>query len=166
MGKTKAPKDSRPKKLTSQERHARDCKVCNHKQREAIEGEWISWGDTTQIAKDHILSRNSIYRHAEMMGLFAKRDRNIRAALGRIIEKAGAVDVTAAAVVSAIHAYAKINANGEWVDRVEHVDLKAVFDRMSREELDLYAKEGTMPAWTKEFLGATPLQPIAEDYGG
>jgi hypothetical protein len=166
MGKPKQPKDSRPKKLSSQERHARDCKVCNHKEREQIEWEWTSWGDTTQIAKDYGLSRNSIYRHAEMLGLFSKRDRNIRAALGRIIEKAGSVDVTAAAVVGAIQAYAKINANGEWVERVEHVDLKAVFDRMSREELDLYAKEGTLPPWTKEFLGGTRVQAILEEDDG
>jgi len=149
-------------KQSSQERHARDCKVCNHEQREAIEHEWTSWGDTTQIAKDYDLSRNSIYRHAEMMGLYEKRRCNVRAALERIIEKAGAVDVTAAAVVSAIQAYAKINANGEWVDRVEHVDLKAVFERMSREELDLYARDGTLPPWTREFLGATRVQSIAE----
>jgi hypothetical protein len=165
MGK-KGKQQNTPKKQTSQERHARDCKVCNHKQREEIEQEWIAWGDTTQIAKNYSLSRYSVYRHAEMMGLFAKRDRNIRAALGRIIEKAGAVEVTAAAVVSAIQAYAKINANGEWVDRVEHVDMRAVFDRMSREELELYAQEGTMPPWTREFLGATLMQSIAEDYDG
>ncbi len=165
MGKKEKKQKTQPfKKQTSQERHARDCKVCKHQEREAIEQEWISWGDTTQIAKDYSLSRNSIYRHAEMMGLYAKRDRNIRAALGRIIEKAGSVDVTSAAVVSAIQAYAKINANGEWVDRVEHVDLKAVFDRMSREELDLYAKHGTLPPWTREFLGATPLQSLAEEH--
>lgn len=165
MGKTKPSKATIPK-LTSQDRHARDCKVCNHKEREAIECEWTSWGDTTQIAKDYGLSRNSLYRHAEMMGLREKRQRNIRAALERIIEKAGGVEVTAAAVVSAIQAYAKINANGEWVDRVEHVDMRAVFDRMSREELDLYAKNGTMPPWTKEFLGGTPLQAIGENYDG
>jgi hypothetical protein len=168
MGKkktaTKPRKDSVPQKQTSQERHARDCKVCKHQDREAIEQEWISWGDTTQIAGEYQISRNSIYRHAEMMGLFQKRDRNLRSALGRIIEKAGAVEVTSAAVVSAIQAYAKINTNGEWVDRVEHVDLKAVFDRMSREELDCYAKEGTLPPWTREFLGATPLQSVVEEH--
>jgi hypothetical protein len=167
MGKkTKQQKVQPAKKQTSQERHVRDCKVCNHKEREAIEQEWTSWGDTTQIAKDYSLSRNSIYRHAEMVGLFVKRERNIRAALGRIIEKAGSVDVTSASIVAAVQAYAKINANGEWVDRVEHVDLKVVFDRMSRDELELYAKNGTLPPWTKEFLGATPMQAIAEEHDG
>src|SRR5262252_6162188 len=108
MGKKRSAASTVSKKQSSEARHARDCKVCNHKDREAIEQEWISWGDTTQIAKHYELSRNSIYRHAQMLGLYEKRDRNIRAALGRIIEKAGAVEVTASAVVSAIQAYAKI----------------------------------------------------------
>lgn len=159
MAKTK-------KKQTSQERHARDCKVCNHQKREAIEYEWISWGDTTQIAKDYGLSRSSVYRHAEMMGLYEKRRRNIRAALECIIEKAGSVEVTASSVVAAIQAYAKINANGEWVDRVAHVDMKAVFDRMSRDELLAYAENGKLPSWVSDFLGATPLQAIEEGPDG
>jgi hypothetical protein len=92
--------------------------------------------------------------------------RNIRAALGRIIEKAGTVEVTAAAVVSAIHAYAKINANGEWVERVEHVDLRAVFDRMSRQELEIYARENKLPTWVDDFLGGTRVQAIEEGVGG
>jgi len=35
------------------------------------------------------------YRHAHARGLFAKRQRNVRAALERIIEHAGDVEVTA-----------------------------------------------------------------------
>jgi hypothetical protein len=39
----------------------------------------------------------------------------------RIIESAGEVAVGASAVVSAVTAYAKINANGQWVERTEQV---------------------------------------------
>ena len=53
-----------------------------------------------------------MYRHAHAFGLFEKRKRNVRAALERIIEKAGDVEVTAAAVVTAVQAYAKINTQG------------------------------------------------------
>jgi hypothetical protein len=58
-----------------------------------------------------------VYRHAHAFGLFEKRKRIVRAALERIIEKAGEVEVTASAVVGALQAYAKINANGQWVDQ-------------------------------------------------
>ena len=84
-----------------------------------------------------------------------KRRRNVRAALERIIERAGEVDVTAAAVVAAVQAYSKINAMGQWVDRSEHVNLNELFERMTREEMETYAKEGTLPAWFEEAVGAT-----------
>jgi hypothetical protein len=167
MAKKKKKEKATPKpKLTSQERHARDCRVCNHPQREEIEREFTSWGDVSDLAKKRKLSRNSLYRHAEMMGLYQQRRRNIRAALERIIEKASSVEVTAAAVVSAIQAYAKINANGEWVERIEHVDLKAVFDRMTSQEMLAYATTGTLPAWAGEFLGATRAEAAMEESGG
>jgi len=44
----------------------------------------------------------------------AKRRRNVRSALERNIEKAGEVESSAAAVVSAVAAYAKMNASGQW----------------------------------------------------
>jgi hypothetical protein len=41
----------------------------------------------------------------------------------RIIEPAGEVDVTASAVVSAVQAYSKIDAAGQWIERTEQVSL-------------------------------------------
>ena len=73
----------------------------------------------------------------------------------RIIEKAGDVEASAAAVVSAVAAYAKINANGQWVDRSESVNLNELFERMSQEEMEAYAKEGVLPAWFEQAVGAT-----------
>ena len=65
------------------------------------------------------------------------------------------LDVTAAAVVAAVQAYCKINAMGHWVDRSEHVNLNELFERMPREEMEAYAREGTLPAWFEEAVGAT-----------
>src|ERR1019366_8038049 len=93
-----------------------------------------------------------IYRHAKATQLMAARRRNIRAALERIIESAGDVEVNAAAVVSAVTAYAKINSRGELIERHETVDANALFQKMTREELDAYAKTGTLPGW---FTAAT-----------
>ena len=99
--------------------------------------------------------RASVYRHAHALGLFQKRQRNVRAALERIIEKAGEVDVTASAVVAAIQAYAKINSAGEWIDRTETVSMNDLFDRMSTQELEAYAQTGALPAWFRTSVGAT-----------
>ena len=129
-------------------RHQRSCSICAHPQREEIEGDFVSWRSPAAIATEYGLAdRASVYRHAHALGLFAKRQRNIRAALDRIIEKAGEVEVTASAVVEAIQAYSKINAAGQWIDRSEQVNLNELFDRMSTQELEEYAQRGILPNW-------------------
>jgi hypothetical protein len=129
-------------------RHQRKCTVCAHPERQTIEADFIAGRSPAAIAAEYRLAdSNSVYRHAHATGLFAKRLRNIRAALERIIEKAGEVEVTAGAVVAAIQAYSKINAVGQWIDRTETVSLNALFDSMSTQELEEYAKAGTVPKW-------------------
>lgn len=136
-------------------RHQRACSVCRHEQREEIEGAFVGWRSPAAIAEEYGLTdRASVYRHAHALGLFEKRRRNIRAALERIIEKAGEVDVTASAVVAAVQAYAKINAAGEWIDRTENVSLNELFERMSTEELEAYAQSGALPGWFRATVGA------------
>ena len=162
MGKSKTRKAAH----ASQARHERDCKICHHPKREEIEREWTNWGDTTEIAKQYSLTRDSIYRHAHALGLFKKRGRNIRAALEQIIEKAAKVEVTAASVVSAVQAYAKINAQGQWVERFERVDMREIFDRMTRGELDSYARTGKLPSWAPELLSATCFDSNERDADG
>ena len=129
-------------------RHRRNCSVCCHPKREEIDGDFVAWRSPAAIAAEYgIADRATIYRHAHALGLFPKRQRNIRAALERIIERAGDVDVTASAVVAAVQAYSKINAAGQWIDRTEQVSLNDLFDRMSTQELEEYAQSGILPKW-------------------
>jgi hypothetical protein len=99
-------------------------------------------------------NRASVYRHAHALGLFPKRQRNVRAALEKIIERAGEVEVNATAVVSAVGAYARINAAGQWVERSERVDLNQLFDRMTARELEEYAHDGKLPDWFASIVEA------------
>src|SRR5215813_2182867 len=129
-------------------RHAAECKICAHTRCEEIEREFINWRSPAAIAKAFGLkNRASVYRHAHALDLFTKRQRNVRAALEKIIERASEVEVNAAAVVSAVSAYARINAAGQWVERSERIDLNQLFDRMSAVELDEYARSGKLPEW-------------------
>jgi hypothetical protein len=138
-------------------RHKRSCSVCAHPQCEEIEGAFVSWRSPAELAKEYGLAdRSSIYRHAHALGLFEKRRRNIRAALEKIIERSGDVEVTASAVVAAVQAYAKINSSGAWVDRVETVSLHELFERMTTRELENYAQSGVLPGWFRATVGATP----------
>lgn len=137
-------------------RHKSACTVCNHHRCGDIEAEFIAWKSPAAIALEYGLTdRASIYRHADALGLRVKRQRNLKGALERIIEKAAEVDVTASSVVAAIQAYAKINAAGEWIERTETVSLNQLFDRMSSRELEAYAQSGTLPAWFQTTVGAT-----------
>jgi hypothetical protein len=146
-------------------RHEYGCKICSHAHRDEIERDFISWKSPAMIAKDYGLKdRSSVYRHAHALGLFPKRRRNVRAALERIIESSGEVAVNAAAVVSAVRAYACINSFGQWVERSEQIDLNTLFDRMTRDELDAYARDGSLPEWFTRTVGATaPYSRESED---
>ena len=137
-------------------RHEAGCKICRHPEREEIEAEWISWGNTTRLAKKFGLSKDSVYRHCHALSLFAKRSHNLKAALGRIIEAGDGIKPSSAAVVQAIQAYAKINAVGQWIDKTEVVSLNDLFSRMSAGELENYAKTGDLPDWFSAVVGATP----------
>ena len=128
-------------------RHGAQCSVCAHPQREEIDLEFVSWTSPALIATAYKLSRDAVYRHARAMNLFHKRQNNVRAALEKIIEQAAQVEVNASAVVSAVTAYAKINAAGQWIDRSEIVDVNQLFERMTNDELETYARTGELPEW-------------------
>jgi hypothetical protein len=145
------------RKDVSRGRHEHSCTICKHPKREEIERDFVGWRSPGEIAKAYRLSdRSTVYRHAHAFGPFAKRQRNVRAALERIIEKAGEVEITAAAVVAAVQAYAKINAQGQWIDRSETVNLHDLFERMTQDELEGYARDGRLPGWFPQTVSATP----------
>ena len=122
-----------------------------------IDADFLEWKSPTIIAEQFQLKdRMNIYRHAHALGLFEKRRRNLRAVLERIIERVDEVEVNAAAVISAVQALAKINFQGQWIERTEHVNLNELFERMSQQELDSYAREGILPEWFTRMVAVTP----------
>ena len=158
-GSVNNPTTGANRKKPSLGRHKRTCSVCLHDQRVEIEASFIAWKSPAAIAEEYGLAdRASVYRHAHAFGLFAKRQRNIRAALERIIEQAGEVEVTSSAVVAAVQAYSKINAAGQWIDRSESVSLNDLFGRMSTQELEAYAQTGVLPPWFRATVGATAIE--------
>lgn len=158
--KKRKPKEEAEPKPSNLARHECACTICKHPQREEIERDFIAWRSPLAIAQEYGLSdRATVYRHARAYNLFAKRQRNVRTALEHIIEKAGLVDANASAVVAAVQAYAKINAAGQWVDRSEHLNLNELFERMSREELETYARDGKLPDWFTQTVT------VAEEHG-
>jgi murein L,D-transpeptidase YcbB/YkuD len=147
----------------NRKRHEAQCSICKHPRREEIEHEWCSWASTARLAAKYKISKDAIYRHAGALGLFERRSRNLKAALEKIIEQAESVDVNASAVVSAIQAYAKINSQGAWVDRVEQVNLNDLFAKMTAAELETYAQQGILPDWFADIVGAKQTNDNEED---
>jgi hypothetical protein len=104
------------------ERHQRLCTICGCDVQEEIDELFIHWQDPRTIAECYDnLNWQTIYRHAHATGLFAVRERNLRSALGRIVEKASRVTPTVDGVLRAIRAYSCLNADGQWTELPSHV---------------------------------------------
>ena len=66
------------------------------------------------------------------------------------------MEVAAGGVVAAVQAYGRLNAQGQWIERIEHVDLNRLFERITEAEMEDYAKQGNLPSWFKLAVSATP----------
>jgi hypothetical protein len=113
---------SRPSRgLSANSHHTRHCIICHHPERDAIEEEFLHWHSPDTIAAGFKVPWRGIYRHAHAFNLFERRDRDLRFALGHIIERAQRVRTTADSVIRAVHAYTRINSSGQWVEPPSHV---------------------------------------------
>jgi hypothetical protein len=111
--------------------------VCRHEKRGEIESASLLGAVRRQLTEEYGLAdRSSVYRHAHALGLFESDSGTCGPRLSASSKRRESVDVTAAAVVSAVQAYSKINAAGEWIDRTETVSMNDLFDRMSSQELE------------------------------
>ncbi len=97
--------------------HRLRCDICRHRSRDLIEEAFLQWRSPRTIMNAfEIKSQTTIYHHAHAFKLFAIRDRNLRYALGNMIEDADTVNIsTAQDVVRAAYAFAHIDDEGRWV---------------------------------------------------
>lgn len=112
---------ARRRHRTSWDHHARHCTVCNHPERDAIEDEFLQWHNPSDIGHDYEVGRRAVYRHARAAGLFARRERNLRFALGHMVQQAMSIKPTSDAILRAIRAYSCLNRQGQWTDPPSHV---------------------------------------------
>ena len=156
-GQTKPKASESDPKTAALNRHKGQCTICLHAQCKEIEAAFVAWESPEKIAAEFGLGhRTSVYRHAKVFGLNLRRQQNIRVPLERIIERAGdpALHVTGATVVQAIAVYGKLNAQGQLIERRETINLNELFERMTVEEKEAYAKEGKLPAWFTQTAGS------------
>ena len=68
------------------------------------------------------IESRAVYRRAHAFNLFAVRDPNLRFALGHIIDRSERIPCTHGTdVIRAVHAFARINDEGQWVELPSHV---------------------------------------------
>jgi len=96
--------------------HQRNCTVCHHPLRPAIEEMFLHWRSPEKIARSFKIGYRCVYRHAHATGLYELRRRNLRYVLEPILECAGDASASAAEVISAVRVYARINDDGNWVE--------------------------------------------------
>ena len=125
--------------------HRRHCTVCNHPWRSAIEEEFLHWASPDAISHHYSVGWRSVYRHAHALGLFEQRGRNLRSALGNIIEHSNHVAPAADTVVRAIRAYACVNKSGKWLEPTKHVAFSSV-DSTARSRAIDDLRQGTASA--------------------
>jgi hypothetical protein len=112
----------RPSQASLQrEHHERHCTICSHPYRAEIENEFMHWHAPGHIAYDYKISRSAVFRHAHAVGLFARRNHRLRFALGHLIERVQDVEPTADSIVRAIHAFARVNDDGQWIEPPAHL---------------------------------------------
>jgi len=128
------------------------CRVCRHPQREAIETEFVRWKTLREIEAEFGVPKDSVARHARARSLEERRSRNVRGALVRVVEKGiETAEVTAASLVAAATALAKMGDDDRLTDRIEiSGQMVGVLGRMGARELDLYARTGVLPSWAAE----------------
>jgi hypothetical protein len=93
--------------LPDLERHSRKCVVCNHPEREAIEEAFLHWHNPDYVANEfHFDDGRYLRRHAHAVGLYVRRRENYLFTLENLLERGDEIELTAAAYIKAVRAYA------------------------------------------------------------
>ena len=109
-------------------------RICKNPRRALIERDFICWRNPQEIVSEYGLpSFSMMYRHAQAMGLLARRNENVRNALGDIGETGEGADIAGEAAVRAARAYGCVSRDGEWTELPECVIYES--RRAARQEL-------------------------------
>lgn len=139
--------------------HQRNCTICKHPYRHAIEEEFLRWRCPHDIAADFKINFRSIYRHAHATGLYGLRRRNLRCVLEPFLERSEHVAPSATEVISAVRAYARINDDGAWVE-------PTTTNKILVERVDAPARHALAPVQVEEGVLATARMLPAREVAG
>jgi len=103
-------------------RHARKCSICHHKDRPAIDADFLDWRSAHQIVRHYALPhRVCLYRHAQATGLTRLRRASLCRVLDSIIEQVETVPITGSTILRAMRAYSCLTKHGDWVEPARRI---------------------------------------------
>lgn len=140
----------------SPNRHENTCSICGHPRRAEIERQFRDGASTWRLARHYSINRPAFYRHARTFNLFGRLGPNISSALAQLIEQYETLSVTAPPLVAILELCAGIDDPGRRVEPAESAHINELFDRMTAAQLDVYAKDSTLPEWFPCTTGGTP----------
>jgi hypothetical protein len=147
--------------------HMAHCKICRFDLQNVIDEAFVNWECVYKIAREFEISARAIYRHAHATGLFDKRDRNLRRALGHLIHEADRVVPTAETVLGAAKIFAHLNSRGEWVNPPTHVTYSVAPKRTKQQTKS--ARRPAKPAKgrkrSKDRKAASPARKLLDTRG-
>jgi hypothetical protein len=114
------PATALPRYVIVPSHHRRQCSICNHPEREGLEEEFLRWENPYNTALDYGVKERAIYRHAHALRLFDKRERNIRYALGHVIQRLDSIDISSDAAIRAVRLFTRLSQQGEFVEPSAH----------------------------------------------
>lgn len=123
--------------------HQRNCKICCHPDRAAIEYDYLHWRSPERIARDYDIPWRAVYRHAHAVSLVDRRRRNLRSSLEFLIEGASRVEPTPDGVLRAVQLYARMNEAGELLE-------------VPKTQVIVISRDGMPPGSTTAAIPAPP----------
>jgi hypothetical protein len=157
---------------STRDHHSRHCTICNHPERAAIEEEFVHWHDPSEIGLDYEVGRRAVYRHAHAAGLFARRERNMRFALGHMVQRAMNITPTSDSILRAIRAYSRLNRRGQWTEPPAHVVVSSGSAAPARQQCGGFAAQRALNPALAAVSGvssaalAAPAAPARQPSGG
>jgi hypothetical protein len=114
------PATALPRYVIVPSHHARHCSICNHPEREGLEEEFLRWENPYNTALDYGVKERAIYRHAHALRLYDKRERNVKYALGHVIQRLDSIDISSDAAIRAVRLFTRLTGQGEFVEPSTH----------------------------------------------
>lgn len=128
------------------ERHSRRCTVCASPNRQSIEEAYLRWESPSKICKQfQIRCQSALFLHVGALHLAEERDKHIKRCLAGLIEKNLNRRLSGSALIAAIVAFSRIDAEGRDAERLEYSQGKNSFVGWTRAELELFVTQGTWP---------------------